>query len=792
LSTAARNEFGVRRFAAEIERAVRLREVLFQRDFDRQFIDDGGRLCYAFDSNVMHSYFRTVDGQRRFIPTFQGPPDALSSDSETRVFEIIVTHLVQSLSEHDRCISPAIILPGHIEEFRRLQDSLTAALDPQQRERQNAKNFLLSLLAKIDAAASTEQQKEIFIDNEAALHKLLYAVDDSVERLNRFNSLLAHGKLRGAKKVEMEPVWADLIEHDPRIHALLHGNLNISLNVDEGAADWWLRRLDFEESFARVDSTALGTLDRLNRCLEAQNVRVVLFTMNDEILEQGMRYAPFRHSDHRWRQFNFTDLYIRHPRTLLFDPKILAIGGGNGADMGWLNALLSEVSDSYEGESLVSHRAHFRDVRQRANFEDLAHHALKKAPDIHDRLHKNWVDHLENIATAHVSTTEIARENIRKRLAMREDRLPDLHDVSRQMADDIEKGWENFYLAAARSGYELIGLSEDKVRGQKRNVPALYLREMPEAEAVLDHIYEPDGAIRYEGLIRTKIEAIEQRNDRESQYITALLYSLLFAFADRWPVAKLLAMRAVGIGGGNEVNYRDAGQRVTGRESYFLAAVTHRLTAKGMVDLDIASSYLDEAVRRMPKEDDSDLRTSQPLTGIRFKAEQIAIDTARLLFEAWRAKWCISGASRIEAAARDNLSRVLSELTTDNVCQIERVRSASSMSLINNFIANIFLLECAEVLEDYDLVGLADLLAGQARELRDFPDDRLHRDPSAIDRQALLYAGSLLDSDSPSAELSSRVLEQKVSSSETFLMPFDESRYRHMANLAQARRNFVD
>lgn len=788
MSIAAPSEGAVVRFAGDIERAVKLREILFQRDFDREFISHGGMLCYAFDSNVMHSYFRSNDGQRPTSPTFQGPPETLSSESETLVFEIIVSHLVQNLSERDRCNSPAMILPGHVEEFRRLQDSVASALDPKQRDRQSAKDFLNKLLEKVVAAATPDRQKAIFTENEAMLHKLLYAVDDAVERLNRFNGLLANGKLRGAGKLEMERFWADLIAEDPRIYSLLHGNLDISLNVDDGTADWWLLRLDFAETFKRVDSTALGTLDRLNRCLEPRKVRVVLYTTNDEILEQGMRYAPFRHKDHPWRQFTFSDLYIRHPRALLFDPEILAIDEEKSADKGWLRALLSEVSETYEGETLVSHRAHFRDVRRGANFEDLARQALKKAPDIHQRLYANWVGHLENIATAHVSTTEIARENIRQRLAMREDRLPDLEEVSRKMAEDTEKGWENFYLAAARSGYELIGLSEEKIRGQKRNVPALYLREMPEAEAVLDLIYQSDGAIRHEQEIRTAIERIEQRDDRESRYITALLYSLLFAFADRWRVAKLLAMRAVGIGGSGDVGEQKQERRVTGREAYFLAAVTHRLTARAIGDLDLAGTYLEEARRRMPRADENGSGKSQPLTGIRFNAERIAIDTARLLFEAWRADWKIGGRPHIVAAARETLSQVRIELTPDNICQIARVRRAANMNLRNNYIANIFLLECSGSLEERDLAGLGDLLAGQIREWREISDDRVRRDPSVIDTQSLLYAGSLINQASPRGEPRLAVLERKLPTSPSFLMPYDQSRYTQMATLAQTRR----
>lgn len=79
-----------------------------------------------------------------------------------------------------------------------------------------------------------------------------------------------------------------------------------------------------------------------------------------------------------------------------------------------------------------------------------------------------------------MATSSIAHGVISSRLRRNESDLPDLSRLEREVEKLTEESWDSFYMTAARSGYEIIGLSLDRVRGQKRNVPILFLGGVPQ------------------------------------------------------------------------------------------------------------------------------------------------------------------------------------------------------------------------------------------------------------------------------------------------------------------------
>ncbi len=78
-------------------------------------------------------------------------------------------------------------------------------------------------------------------------------------------------------------------------------------------------------------------------------MRVVLFTDNDLLIEAGAGYFPFKdRRDDYYGQLTFSDLYLRHPRSLLVDPAFVRPHLGAGLPRavssevdGWIDALLA-------------------------------------------------------------------------------------------------------------------------------------------------------------------------------------------------------------------------------------------------------------------------------------------------------------------------------------------------------------------------------------------------------------------------------------------------------------------
>jgi len=783
----------VGRFAHDLEEAVNLREMLMHRQLDRDFTARRGRVCYAIDTTILHRYFADPLANQAPPRLFEGPRDSTRSPSEQRVFDIITTDLVQNLSARDNSFSPLLILPGHIEETRRLHEQLIETLEMSRTSRQNARDTLARVLADLSDAPPL-RQLALLDENEATLHDLLYSVHESNEKLARFNDLLASGRLRSTAKLHYDNTWFALMKEYPQLAPILRGDLDeVPMDAGEGTAEWWQRRLEkMPDRFVERDKKALATLDRLNRVLRPLDIRVVLFTDNDLIVREGRRYRPFRHEDTYLRNYNFTDLYIRQPKAMLFEPEILRPSDleADPSDIGWLDAFLSRVIGTDGTMDLVSFRAHFTNRTLYKNLRDIAETALDEWPEAHKKLHRDWIDHLDTVTLAHVATSSIARSVIRQRLRPTEEELPDLSALERELQGLAETTWDSFYMSAARSGYEMIGLSRDRVRGQKRNVPILFLRNMPQAERLLDLAYEVDGVIRHEALIRKLLDEIEDVGSRLSRYAAALCYAILFAYADRWSVARALAIRAVEIAT-NDVSVATAehDDEVSGREAMFLACVTHRLTAKSRADLSDCDLFLARAREKLKADADTLVPAYPLMTGVRFDGEAIAIKTASVLFDAHAVAWQVPPDSPLIATARETLADAKLLLSNSNICDDERVRRSTYANVRTNYIANLYLLECAAVLNVTDLDLLPDLIAGQLRDWRVMSSGFDDPDVSSIDMQALRYAGSLLQLRNDPRSLAK--VEAIVDSSrpiDTFLMPYDRSRYERMENFAKARR----
>ncbi|MCW3848078.1 hypothetical protein OF829_12580 [Sphingomonas sp. LB-2] len=730
---------------------------------------------------------------------FEGPPGETRPIAEDRVLDIIVTYLVQNLVNRDSSPFPLLVLPGHVMETRFLYDTLLQKLDDSRHEHRTAKMLLLTTLRAL-AQAPEGEQKALAERNEELLHKLLYAIDDGREKLRRFNALMADGKLRTAAKLSHDRQWAAVMRTRPAIHAILEAGAETEARDDdgEGSAEWWRRRLtSMPERFVQRDKAALSTLDRLNRLLKDDGIRIVLFTENYAIERQGRRYRPFRHLDEDLGRYTFSELYIRHPKALLFESAILHPGQEEEAvsDPGWLDAFLSKVIGSDGARGLIAFRTHLQGVRGLDGYREVAKAALNDWSEAHSQLYANWLEHIHNITLAHSATSSVGRRMMEQILGQPREPLPDLSALEEELDTLTEISWDSFYITAAKSGYEMIGISPEKVRGQKRNVPILFLRDMDPGEEALDLIYEHDGVIINEQAIRQLLGQLDGLTTRRARYLSSLCYALLFAYADRWSVASSLAKRAVEIAepAQSEVAPRFI-DNVTGREAYYLACVTRRLTSRERGDLAICQHYLElarEALAKDVRAEREGEKIYPPITGLRFDAEDVAVATARALFDGFAQKWRLAGNTHLVGQVRENLHRIAEILNPDDVCGDERIRRHSYLSLRTNYFSNLFLLECAGVLGAPDLVDISRVVAGQLSDWRAGVglDERV--DVSAMDMQTLLYGGSLMALPDVPSSLATIEFFQAYPATVggRFLMPYDQSRYERMAALAASHRS---
>jgi hypothetical protein len=793
-------ETAVANLAEDIRNAIELREMLFQRQLDDRFLEEGGTIYYAVDSNVINFWaLNTSPGYQSAAArtrVFRGPPGTYPPKSETRVFDIILSHVVNSLAWKER--NPLIILPGHDEEARLTHTRLLELLSGQVARAQSIKSELSQIFDKLRSAAPSRRIK-VAEGYEDRLHDILYAMDDHKEKLRQFNWLMVNGRLLVAGRVGSHAAWKTLIDAIPGLVPVLSGILPApDPFAKPGSVEWWEKRLErkMEPEFVEADKVALSTLNRLNLLLDDYHVRVVLITNNTDIIDSAKAYRPFLHGDDNWGRYTFSDLFLRHPKAMLFEADILRPGSTDNSleeQSGWLDAFLARVT-GIETKDLTTFRYQLKDMTTETQLRAWARTALYESPGVHDKLLSEWVTHVDNITLAHVSTSLEAQKNIRFRWGRGDAAQLKIPDEFENQIDALTEGsWTDFFLSAAKLGYEMIGLSAEKARGQKRNVPIIFLRDLPEGEAVLELIYEFNGVIDNETEIRRRLALLGEADGRAARYISAICYALLFAYADKWLVARTLALRAVDIAEGLQTRKwpgDSVSDKVSGREAFYFASVTHRLTARSAKQLEICDCFIAQAHSRLKQDlNNKTKRLSKypKMTGLRFAAEEVGIQTSRNLFLGHRLKWDSTGLKAHSIQLRKTLKFVASVLDKD--CDSEVIRRSTFMNLRTNYFSGLFLLECAGTLKRKDIASLDKFIRNQLSDLKDIDRSEVPWSSlSTVDLQVLIYANSLLPA-AGQAGLPPLIdmHRWRKTALTSFLMPYDESRCDKMVQLIQAR-----
>jgi len=790
------------RFAHDIERAIKLRELFFQFELDRSFQEQGGRVIYAVDANVLNQYFRVSDQPKkvnwRLFGVFLGPPGTSGTGPEAQIREVVTSFVLNSLDRGDSTgeADPLILLPGHSDEAKKTYESVVNAFNEQLGKGRRVKARLVELMELL-GKASPQRRLEVAREHEAELHQLLYSVESPHQKLRAYNQLLARKRLLTLERALANRLITISVPGEGEAPSA--GSLP-SEPGGEGSGNWWEDRLvgRMRPRYAEIDKTALAALDAANRRLRHQETRMILLTLNDEIAAVGHRYRPYKYQEGELGRYHFSDLYIRHMRGFLSRPDIIRPTSNEvAADVSaWLDAFLVRVTRA-ESKTLLAFRRQVPRSPDAAYLYEIAAWALDQWPELHQSLYDDWQSHLNNVALAHVSTSSQASRRIIDLLG-KEDQghlkvVREFEDHIRQLTED---SWNDFFLTAARSGYEMIGLSPEKTRGRKRNVPVVFFRDLSVGQRLLKMIYEPDGVIRNERDIRALLLGLDERGGTEASYTSAMCYALLFAFADRWVVAKLLARKAIYIAKKDPpCSGADASAcaRISGREANYLAAVTHRLTARSQADLGEASAFLQAAKKSFeeepePARDPAD--ESPRMTGLRFAAEAAAIETANLIFDAFATSWDLRDRSDLLESARQMVSRIAAILTDD--CGEEFVRKTTFINLRANLFSCMFLLECGGQIDaglTDDLEELAEAQVDDIAEIYSAESTALNVSP--LDFYSILYAFSFSGrgaaDDDRLVGWGNLLGELSDLTPESFLMPYDRERCIRMEASARAR-----
>ncbi len=253
---------------------------------------------------------------------------------------------------------------------------------------------------------------------------------------------------------------------------------------------WWelapTGRLPSRESGQRPRRSG-GTLDRLTARLIPTACGWCLFTDNDLLIEAGAGYFPFKdRRDDYYGQLTFSDLYLRHPRSLLVDSAFVRPHLGAGLPRavssevdGWIDALPRRLASrrpcspaigststrSPRGERWLQFRSRAKMMRRRIEDDAFLKRLLQRNAMLHARftqpsgqftISRLTSDHLlERRQRGVHPDPDRGQASAPRARGGRRGSSPRAKSRVRRLT---EESWSDFFNTAADTGLEIIGL----------------------------------------------------------------------------------------------------------------------------------------------------------------------------------------------------------------------------------------------------------------------------------------------------------------------------------------------
>lgn len=496
----------------------------------------------------------------------------------------------------------------------------------------------------------------------------------------------------------------DDAEHAGMLDALAQGSDMREWIRESEDRDWWTEKLIEVHSSTKARKTKLGGQTAVRISADAAAL-ARLVTINEKLEPLGGRLllitgAHAIHQVARQRDNQFYNKYIRHFHS--FAPgAFLELENANGDD-----GVQSE--EEFKNEIGYSAIQQFNRTKLRK--------LLRDSPSSFVQIEREWVDFRDKVIHASVALSDEGIDEVVNLVA-------DAKSEFRQSAggghfrDTLDKFAtkmrrkileDRLSLAAefAATGVEFLlslGLASS------RNPPDVQFDSYKNANDLFRTLRSAKNLSGLHPPFREQLEFLKldclskDVGVTDLGYLHFLIFSGLFAAANRWNIAADLAGHAIEIASLNPETKSDS--NVSGREAYYLRASAMRLGARELSDFDDAMNNLQLAQEalKIDKEDRPGLRISP----LRFDAEKVATDLGKLHFRRYKSETVEVGYEFVERAS-DIFVAVRQSETDDAAlvvqCAVNGIQSAS-----------LFLLSGGRLSDHSCLIGLVSEFRGALR-----------------------------------------------------------------------------
>ena len=668
--------------AASLARRVRdaatQRLHLRARETDREFRQNGGTLVHSIDTNIVVLYLDPArapasaeagGGSHHYARVFADDPEDLGVALGKRITDFIFYRL------NDQ--APVVMAAPLQRELARVFEGIAAAAGREQLEAEGElarlQDSVGALRVAFETAATPGERLDLLLERLPTLRGFLFGFGGPSVMLSRLEDLLRQTRLIGLNRAS----GPGAVLNQATLQAISRPNSMREFIDYQRSRERWRQRLTRTKSSKTpernidADCEVLAWLEMVNGD-EQGGVRVVHVT-GDRAMFQAARSCK-KEED----QESFAERYLRDPRAFLAEPGVFFGDEGDGGQspaefVEWLDVFLGKFAE----EAQLVELAGGQDVDP-----DVVAMVLEEDADEVERFDRRWrafcrpmvldlAGDLADVSPASGSPWDQYRAAL-DRFGIRVDTdHADIHTLEGMIESlgevidrRIDETWRKCFNTSTRIGFDLMHAGREPTRS--RYAAPISFPGYPEVSTFFTDMLR--GA---EGVDRT---GVGQALDDVPEYVFYLVFGGLFGAEGGWPMARVLADRAIAAIPHASEQSDAPGEKISGREAYYLRAIAGRLTARSESALDEAEEYLALAYEALAQEHRDN--PGHTVTTVRFDAETIAFRISRSLFRRFRmhardwrqplVDW------RVDISAR--LERVDAELK--DVTLRERVRVA--------------------------------------------------------------------------------------------------------------------
>ncbi|MBF0564618.1 MAG: hypothetical protein HQK89_05190 [Nitrospirae bacterium] len=682
----------------DIKRAAELRLRLEPWRFDKEFTDQGGRIYYAVDTNIVKMFTNPISlkNYARFLT------------DDDRTCEILAWALSRFIFFRLTDSSlPLLIIPPHHKELERVFNAIAhvALADKGKFYSENLNSIVSKIKPHFDKYKRTKNMEALIssLENDTiALALFAYGGGNGpTAEMTRITDLLEKGRL-----LHIDHYYESSSEKPWTLPVLpVNNNQNGYETLCNYVKSWTERFGKTKEQKitpdnASNDAKVLAHLEWINRDLGGDKKRLVLISGDQALHKTAGEYKIDGEQ-------TFADLYIRDPRVFMATPDFILYkreGKIVGDLIGWLDTFFANYQPGISNKRL-------HEISKLGGVEGnkLAKEFLKKSPDCISKLREDWQKHVYLTAMEYgFKSTEDQFKDFLEHIEAKDD----VDEVKREINSMISEVVINLWKSASYTGLWSMVEELNDLPNKPKSADQLPLRGIPVLRLpIVNNILEKlTSTLQTEEIIGNKTSFEQITCEEQSGYAAFLLHALAFGAKCRWKVSVTLSTLALHIAKHEAPNDKlsKGVEPITGNEAWYLLAWATRHTAKTASELSAVKQYMKKAISCKAKALKA-IGIDSDGYDIRYESEFVAIHMTYHLFRIFKGETIPDGLEIPPLSqCQSRIVELLEELELENL-EKEYIRVMLKKQLLT-YLFSILLLR--QFKEDE---------TGMEREIQDIP-----------------------------------------------------------------------